>query len=166
MTTSLRMVRKAPIWVFPLIVLTVELTIFGSTASAQNYGTGPASPPSASPSGNAISSGASRTTILPSASVGAINASQAPPNGSLLGVPVYGTAPLTVDFYVGTANPHSPLVYQWNFGDGAVSLVSAGVYTLHVYQNPGTYRCSLTLTTAQGVSTTLFTTITVEPRQL
>jgi PKD repeat protein len=36
---------------------------------------------------------------------------------------------------------------------------------IHVYQHPGTYTCELELTTAQGVSTIVLTTITVKTRQ-
>ena len=42
-------------------------------------------------------------------------------NARLLAVPVVGTAPLTVDFYVGLANFPDSLFYEWNFGDGALS---------------------------------------------
>lgn len=112
-----------------------------------------------------MSSGAYGKLTQPSAAMGASNATQMGISATLLGVPVYGTAPLTVDFYVGLANPDGSLVYRWNFGDGAVSLLSAGVYMLHVYRHPGTYSCSLNLTTAQGRSTTVFTTIIVQPRQ-
>jgi PKD repeat protein len=154
--------RRALIWVFLLIVLTAELTIPGAIAYAQNYVTGSASAPLPSPSGNAMSLGAYGA---PSPPIGASNSSQAPPIAGLLEVPAYGTAPLTVDFYVGLASPHGPLVYQWNFGDGAVSLMPAGAYMLHVYQHPGTYLCSLNLTAAQGKSTIVFTAITVKPHQ-
>jgi hypothetical protein len=58
--------------------------------------------------------------------MGASNATQMGIGATLLGVPVYGTAPLTVDFYVGLANPAGSLAYKWNFSDGAVSLLSAG----------------------------------------
>lgn len=92
----------------------------------------------------------------------ASSAAQAPPNASLLAVPAFGTAPLTVDFYVGLANTPGPLIYQWNFGDGAEVLLPASPYMLHVYQHPGTYLCELELTTPQGVSTAAFTTITVK----
>jgi PKD repeat protein len=84
---------------------------------------------------------------------------------TLLAVPVNGRGPLTVDFYVGLANPHGSLVYEWNFGDGAVTVMQASVYMLHVYQQPGTYLCTLSLTSAQGLTTTVFTTITVQASQ-
>ena len=47
------------------------------------------------------------------------DATQASLNAPLLAEPVYGVAPLTVDFHPGLANPQSSLVYQWDFGDGA-----------------------------------------------
>jgi PKD repeat protein len=162
MTTNLHIVRRALICLFLLIVLTAEVTNPGAVAYAQNYVTGSASAPLPSPTGNAMSLGAYGAASPP---VGASNSIQAPPIASLLDVPAYGTAPLTVDFYVGLASPHGPLVYQWNFGDGAVSLMPAGAYMLHVYQHPRTYLCSLNLTTAQGKSTLVFTTITVKPHQ-
>jgi len=96
---------------------------------------------------------------------GAGIASQAGPNASLIVVPVNGTAPLTVDFAVGVANPQGPMTFQWKFGDGAASAMQSGAYMIHVYQHPGTYLCSLTMTTAQGRSATLFTTIIVKPRR-
>jgi PKD repeat protein len=90
---------------------------------------------------------------------------KAPLSAALLAEPTYGTAPLTVDFYVSLANPRSSLLYQWDFGDGAVSSLPASAYIPHVYQRPGTYFCSLTLTNGQKISTTLLTTVTVLPRQ-
>jgi PKD repeat protein len=102
--------------------------------------------------------------MQPTLPSGTGNATQLGISATLLGVPVYGTAPLTVGFYVGIANPRGPVVYQWNFGDGVEASLPAGAYIPHVYQHPGTYFCSLTLTAAQGSSTTLFTTITVQAR--
>lgn len=161
---NLHVIRKALLCVSLLIALTAELTIFAPAACAQNYGAGPAAAFSPSPVGNAMSSDAYGTPAAEPTPAGtASNAGQTPPNASLLAVPVNGPAPLTVDFYVGLANTPGPLVYQWNFGDGAVSLLPTGVYTLHVYQHPGTYLCSLELTNARGLSNTVFTTITVKP---
>ena len=45
MSTNLHIVRKALIYVFLVIVLTVELTASGTAAFAQNYGTGMQSAP-------------------------------------------------------------------------------------------------------------------------
>jgi PKD repeat protein len=161
---NLHVIRKALLCVSLLIALTAELTIFAPAACAQNYGAGPAAAFSPSPVGNAMSSDAYGTPAAEPTPAGTTsNSGQTQPNASLLAVPLNGPAPLTVDFYVGLANTPGPLVYQWNFGDGAVSLLPTGVYTLHVYQHPGTYLCSLELTNAQGLSTTVFRTITVKP---
>jgi PKD repeat protein len=165
--------RKALICISLLIALTVELTIFGAAASAQNYGIGLPPPPSAGSAGNAtvpsdsatptqpsqpsVAADAtqmgttavpsdSSTTIEPSPPAKAGIATQPGTTATLLAVPVNGRGPLTVDFYVGLANRQGSLVYQWNFGDGAVSAMQASVYVLHVYQQPGTYLCTLSLT--------------------
>jgi hypothetical protein len=82
---------------------------------------------------------------------------------ALLGQPVYGPAPLTVYFYVTFAGPPPPLSYQWSFGDGSVSSLPPAAFMPHVYSHPGNYICSLTLTSHQGQSTTLFTTVIVRP---
>jgi PKD repeat protein len=165
MIVNVHIVRKALVYVFLLIVLTAGLTIFGAAAFAQNYGAGLQSAPSVGSAGNAIVPGDSGTTMQTSPPSKSGNAIQVGITATLLGVPVYGTAPLMVDFYVGLASPNGSLVYHWNFGDGAVSLLPASVFMIHVYQHPGTYFCSLALTNAQGRSTTLLTTITVKPRK-
>jgi PKD repeat protein len=184
--------RKALICISLLIALEVELTIFGAAAFAQDYGTGFPPPASAGSAGNATVPSDSAMPTQPSqpseASDAAHMGTTAVPSdpgammqpslpstagiatqlritATLLAVPVYGRGPLTVDFYVGLANPQGSLVYQWNFGDGAALVTSAGVYMLHVYQHAGTYLCSLNLTSAQGRSTTVFITITVRPSQ-
>ena len=162
MTIDMHIVRKIVIGIFLSLALVAELTILATAISAQDYATAPASAPSPISPGSAINSGASGTSIPP---IGGVKPSQAPPNPSLLAVPVVGTAPLTVDFYVGLANTPDSLVYEWNFGDGAESFLPAEPYMLHVYQNPGTYICELELVTPQGISTTAFTKITVRPRQ-
>ena len=154
--------RKTLISAFLLMALMAELSILTTVSSAQDYTTGPASVLSPISAGSAINSGASETSIPP---IGTVNPTQAPPNASLLAVPVVGTAPLTIDFYVGVANTPGPLLYEWNFGDGAESFLPAEPYMLHVYQNPGTYMCELELVTPHGSSTTAFTKITVKPRQ-
>jgi PKD repeat protein len=162
MTIDLHIVRKTVIGVFLLMALMAELTILAMAPSAQDYATGPGSAPSAISAGNVINFGASGTSIP---SIAAVHSSQVPPNAILLAVPVYGTAPLTVGFYIGLANKPAPVVYQWNFGDGAVSAMPVSAYTLHVYQHPGTYLCSLELTNLRGVTTTAYATITVKPHQ-
>jgi len=160
MTMDLHIIRKTVIGVFLLIALTPALTILATAAFAQVYATGPASAPSPISAGSAINSADSGTSIPP---IGPVKPSQVPPNASLLEVPAYGAAPLTVGFYVGLANTPGALTYQWNFGDGAVSVMPANAYILHVYQHPGTYLCSLELINLRGVTTTVYATITVKP---
>jgi len=158
------------------MVVAVEFTFFATVASAQNYGTGMASGPYSSASADAMSSGTYNTPNssnygmpsfgtygMPTLPIRNNNPSLAAPNASLLAVPVVGTAPLTVDFYVGLANTPGSLLYEWIFGDSAELFLPAQPYMLHVYQHPGTYTCELGLINAQGVTATVFTTITVKP---
>jgi len=168
MITTLHIVRKALTRAFLLIVLAAELTLFATTASAQNYGTGLASAPYSSATANPMSSGTYNmpgfgTYGVPNSPIRTSNPSQAAPNASLLAVPVVGTAPLTVDFYVGLANTPGSLLDEWIFGDGAEFFLPAQPFMLHVYQHPGTYTCELGLINAQGITTTVFATITVKP---
>jgi hypothetical protein len=166
MITNLHILRKALICISLVIMLTAELTLLGAAASAQDNQTGLQSAPAAGSAGNATVPTVpndSAMAMQPSPPSEAGNAAQTGITATLLGVPVNGTAPLTVGFYVGLANFRGSLAYQWDFGDGAISLLPAGVFMLHVYQQPGTYLCELNLTTSQGNSTTLFTTITVQP---
>jgi PKD repeat protein len=176
MITSLHIVRKALTWAIFLIVLAIELTLFGMGAAAQNYGTGMASAPHCAATANAMSFGMYNTPIcgtysspnfgtyeMPTPPIGTGIPSQAAPNASLLAVPVFGRAPLTVNFHVGLANTPGSLVDGWVFGDGAESFLPAQPYMLHVYQHPGTYTCELELITPIGVTTTVFATITVKP---
>jgi hypothetical protein len=78
-----------------LTVLTAELTIFGAAASAQIYETGLESATSPSPIGNAISSGAPDTPMQSSSLSEGDDATQLGITATLLGVPIYGRAPLT-----------------------------------------------------------------------
>jgi PKD repeat protein len=151
-----------------LVALASEFSLFASTVWAQNYGTGMAPVPYSNMTPNVMDLATYNAPSFgkygaPTPPIGTSNPSQAAPNGSLLAVPVIGTAPLTVDFYVGLANTPGSLLYEWDFGDGAELFLPAQSYMLHVYQHPGTYTCELELTTAQGVTTTVFATITVKP---
>jgi PKD repeat protein len=168
MITSLHIVRKALTCAFLLIVMAAEFTLFAASASAQNYGTGMASAPNSSATANPMSLGMYNPPSfgmygMPIPPIRSSNPSQAAPNASLLAVPVVGTAPLTVDFYVGIANTSGSLLDEWIFGDGVELFLPAQPFMLHVYQNPGTYKCELGLVNAQGVTTTVFATITVKP---
>jgi PKD repeat protein len=119
----------------------------------------------AAPVGRPLALGGSDAPSSLSAQPETNDTAQAPLNATLLAVPISGATPLTVDFYVSLANPPSSLVYQWDFGDGAVSSLPSSAYIPHLYQHPGTYLCSLTLMNAQGISTTVATTVRVLPRQ-
>ena len=156
---DLRIIRKAAIGVLLLMALCAESTILAMAASSQGFATDPASAPTPTSAGSAINSGVSGASTLP---IGPSN--PVPPNPSLLAVPVIGTAPLTVDFYVGLPNTPGSLIYAWNFGDGAAAYLPSQPFMLHVYQNPGTYLCELELVTVQGkISTIASTKITVKP---
>ncbi len=159
---DLHVVRKTLIGVLLLMALMAQLTILATAASAQNYATGTTSAPSPISAGSPINTDPSGKSTPP---IGSWNPNQPPPNASLLALPVVGTAPLAVDFYVGLANTRGSLFYEWNFGDGAECYLPAEPYMLHVYQNPGTYICTLELVTPHGISTTASTKITVKSRQ-
>jgi PKD repeat protein len=103
------------------------------------------------------------TTLQSSSRLAMGQARQAPLNANLLAQPAYGMAPLTVDFSVILVGSPGSLVYQWDFGDGAVSSLPFATYLPHTYQHPGTYWCSLTLTSAGGRATTVFIAVIVRP---
>jgi hypothetical protein len=86
MSTNLHIVRKAPICVFLLIVLTAELTASGAAAFAQNYGTGMQSAPVSA--GSAIVPGDFGTPLQPSPPSQTGNATRRGISATLLGVPV------------------------------------------------------------------------------
>jgi PKD repeat protein len=79
-----------------------------------------------------------------------------PVSGSMMAAPPYGIAPMRVGFFVLADDPEGIgfLTYSWNFGDGTVSALPPELYIFHTYQNPGTYSCSLTITTVDGRSQT------------
>jgi len=112
----MHIVRKIVIGVFLSMALMAELTSLATATSAQDYASGPASDPSPISAGSSINSVASGTSNLP---IGAVNPSQAPPNASMLAVPIVGNAPLAVDFSIGLTNTPRSLLYEWNFSDGA-----------------------------------------------
>jgi PKD domain len=164
MTMDLHIVRKTVIGVCVLMALMAELTIFATAASAQVYAASPASASSPVSAGSAINPPSPGMATPP---LGSVAPNMVPPNPNLLAVPLVGTAPLTVDFYVGLPNVSGSLIYAWNFGDGIESYLPAEPYLLHVYQNPGTYMCEVELVTAQGtISTTAVAKITVKPREV
>lgn len=79
-----------------------------------------------------------------------------PVTGSMLAAPPYGIAPMRVGFFVLADDPEGVgfLTYSWNFGDGTVSALPPELYIFHTYAKPGTYLCSLVVTTVDGRSQT------------
>lgn len=74
-----------------------------------------------------------------------IDVHYAPPIAGFIGTPTSGTTPLAVtftDLSTGSVN-----TWSWNFGDGATSLVQNPA---HLYQNPGMYTVSLSVTGPGG----------------
>src|ERR1700689_3039255 len=112
MIANVHIGRKTLIRISLLIALTVELTIFGAAAFAQNYGTGLLPPPSAGSAGTATVPSASAPPPQPSLPSTAGIATQLGITATLLAVPVNGRGPLTVDFYVGLANPDGSLGFS------------------------------------------------------
>jgi PKD repeat protein len=70
------------------------------------------------------------------------------PVADFTGSPTRGAAPLTVAF--GDLSEGDPIAWEWQFGDGGVSLEQSPV---HTYVKPGPYTVSLTVTTPEGRAT-------------
>ncbi|MEO0312203.1 MAG: hypothetical protein RIQ89_1860 [Bacteroidota bacterium] len=62
--------------------------------------------------------------------------------------PFQGCAPVAVNFF-GSTNVIPNCNYQWNFGDNTTD---TGAIVNHLFQTPGLYAVSLTVTTAEGCS--------------
>ena len=98
------------------------------------------------------------------AGYGLVNANMAvqmalAPTASFMAAPVSGCQPLMVNFTDQSIGLISS--WQWDFGDGGMDYVPSPVY---VYNQPGTYTVSLTVTGPGGVDTmTLPNLITVNP---
>lgn len=83
------------------------------------------------------------------------------PEAAFFALDVAGQAPLPVQF-LDISRPGSAAItaWSWSFGDGKTSNASS---PMHVYETPGTYDVSLTVSTAVGSNTlTLPALITVE----
>ncbi|MDA8326794.1 MAG: PKD domain-containing protein [Nitrospiraceae bacterium] len=64
---------------------------------------------------------------------------------NFVGSPIYGVAPLTVNFT--DLSTTSPISWYWDFGDGSTS---TSQNPSHVYASPGTYNVTLTATNSYG----------------
>lgn len=78
------------------------------------------------------------------------------PTASFTAAPTTGTAPLKVNFVDTSAG--TPSTWAWDFGDGSSDVTHN---PSHTYAAAGTYNAKLTVTNAQGSSTSGVTTITV-----
>jgi|GEM_PF-1447126 len=123
----------------------------GPEAGSELNGTGPMASPS--PSNNEMPAPIPNLHILQ------------PVRGSMIVSPPYGSAPLSVGFFVLATDPEGLgfLTYSWNFGDGTVSSLPPELYIFHTYQNPGSYVCELTTTTVDGRKETFFQGVIVRP---
>jgi PKD repeat protein len=87
-----------------------------------------------------------------------------PPLITMIAVPGYGPAPLTVGFFVNTVDPEGKgfVSYVWNFGDGQVSMDPPLTF-FHTYANAGTYVATVNATTSDGRTATTYVGVTVRP---
>ncbi len=84
-----------------------------------------------------------------------------PPVARATGTPTSGNAPLVVRFSgAGSSDPDNDIVrYSWSFGDGSAAV--EGVTPQHIYQTPGSFVATLTVTDATMRSSTAMVPITV-----
>jgi hypothetical protein len=89
------------------------------------------------------------------------------PSITMTAVPGYGSAPLTVGFFVNTVDPEGKgfVSYLWNFGDGQVSMDPPLTF-FHTYSVAGTYVATVNATTPDGRTATAYVGITVRPSVL
>jgi len=129
----------------------------GGTSTAQNPSHTYASPGTYTVS-LTVSNSAGSDTLVRTGYI-TVRAPGNPPVADFVGSPTSGTAPLSVQFTdQSTGNPTS---WSWDFGDGGTSTAQNPT---HVYQNPGTYTVTLTVSNADGSDTLVRTNyITVNP---
>ncbi len=87
-----------------------------------------------------------------------------PPLVTLQASPPYGTAPLMVGFLLNAVDPANRGIvsFTWNFGDGHFS-TEPPIYVYNLYDKPGNYVVTVTVTTPDGRSATGFTGVIVKP---
>jgi hypothetical protein len=161
------------LFVFLATVALFALVTGSTVARAQDEGSGAMGSANGRDSGGMGSSNGMGDSANSGSS--ADDASMAPPlarmhirqpiTGSMMAAPPYGLAPMRVGFFVLADDPEGLgfLTYSWNFGDGTVSALPPELYIFHTYKNPGTYACSLTITTVDGRSQTFRQGVVVKP---
>jgi uncharacterized repeat protein (TIGR01451 family) len=81
-----------------------------------------------------------------------------PPTAALQAAPTSGSAPLTVNFNAsGSMDPDpgdSVVSYTFYFGDGSSPVTQSSPTVSHIYNNPGTYHATLTVTDSHGQEST------------
>ncbi|HYG73401.1 MAG TPA: Ig-like domain-containing protein, partial [Planctomycetota bacterium] len=91
-----------------------------------------------------------------------IQVSKAPTGRVTTGdVVAFGGLPFTFDASSSTDPENAIVSYVWNFGDGTPN--GSGQVISKIYEQPGTYTVTLTITDAAGVSTTVSCVIEVLP---
>ena len=83
-----------------------------------------------------------------------------PLSASISATPRSGLAPLSVNFASQVSGGAPPYSYDWAFGDGQ-SETQGLPNPQHIYQNPGTYNPTLSVTDSQGNQQEASATITV-----
>lgn len=88
-----------------------------------------------------------------------------PPTVLLYVAPTYGVAPLTVGGLADVLDPEGAEVveYEWNFGDGHVSVLPPPNIVTNTYVTPGSYIVRLRVSTADGRSASALVGVLVEP---
>ena len=91
------------------------------------------------------------------------HAKNTPPIASFTATPSSGVSPqpVALDASASTDREGPIAAYSWDFGDG--SGTATGVTTNHVYQSPGTFTVTLTVTDRKGATGAASRTITVTP---
>jgi len=108
--------------------------------------------------------GQATSSILMRNGTGAIllrDVSDGPPFADFAGIPISGTAPLTVNFSDNSSR--GPTSWSWTFGDGDTSPLQN---PSHTYSAAGTYTVALTATNATGSDTETkvgYVTVTAAP---
>jgi PKD repeat protein/glucose/arabinose dehydrogenase/type 1 glutamine amidotransferase len=85
------------------------------------------------------------------------------PDVTVTATPATGIAPLTVSFHSEATDPDgdTPLTYAWDFGVAGAPKPTTADAT-YVYQVPGSYQASVTVTDAKGAARTEHVAVTVD----